>query len=250
MIKESKRALIYGFLSGGILGPKKRSEKIPGLLGQPYRALRRWRDYGKLMLQQIAALPDDQQTSFMGRLTGINDEHLGRPLNDDEIIEEITATLGGGIGSTAKALSYIIFELARPEGIVHQIRLRKEIQDAAAKADTWPEYNIASKLPFLRSCIREALRKWPTIPGMLPRRVVGKPVMIDSMVVPLGTVVGMQNIVHQRDLDIFPEPMEYMPDRWMVEDTSHLSEAFTPFSIGSRACIGQKYASRFIFNNS
>ena len=77
---------------------------------------------------------------------------------------------------------------------------------------------------------------------MLPRRVVGKQVMIDGVVVPLGTVVGMQNIVHQRDPDIFPEPMEFMPDRWMGEDTSHLNEAFTPFSIGSRACLGQKYA--------
>ena len=234
----------YSYLLGGLVGPDKAwSEKIPGFLGKPFRARKKWKNYAKQILQEDAACPPDKRTSFMSRLTGLKDDFLGRPLNDDEILEEAVSTMGAGIASTANALSYIIYELARPEGFAYQLRLRKEIQEAAAKVEDWPNYNIANKQPFMRACIREGLRKWPTIPGMLPRRVVGHAVTVDGMMVPVGTVVGMQNIVHHRDSHIFPDPMRFLPERWMAEDISDLNEAFTPFGIGPRACIGQKYVS-------
>ena len=239
-IKESRKGIIYGYLFRGLVGPDKGSHNIPGFLGEPFRAMKNWVQYGKELIREEMTLPPDQRTSFMSRLTGITDSYLGRPLNDVEILEETVATMGGGIGSTANALSYVIFELARPEGIGYQNRLRKEIREAAVKVSSWPDYNSASKLPFMRACIREGLRKWPTIPGMLPRRVVGRPVTIDGILVPVGTVVGMQNMVHQRDSHYFPEPMIFRPDRWLSEDTSTFVDAFTPFGIGPRACIGQK----------
>ena len=239
-IKESKKAVIYGFLSGGLLAPDKGSHRIPGFIGAPFRARRKWNEYAKDLLRQEMAASPDEQTSFMARLTGITDSYLGRPLNDAEILEEAVTTMGGGIASTANALSYIIFELSRPEGLAYQHRLCKELGDAAKDSTQWPDYNVASKLPFMRACIREGLRKWPTIPGMLPRRVVGSAVAIDGIIVPVGTVVGMQNIVHQRDPNVFPEPMRFDPERWMTHDNPAVMDAFTPFSNGPRACIGQK----------
>ena len=86
----------------------------------------------------------------------------------------------------------------------------------------------------------------PTIAGMLPRQVVGESVMIDGVVVPHGTVVGTTNMIHQRDADVFPEPKKFNPDRWLGTDVSKLNEAFTPFGIGPRACIGQKFVICFI----
>ena len=59
----------------------------------------------------------------------------------------------------------------------------------------------------------------------------------------------MSNFVHQRDPSTFTAPDTFRPERWLEADLHQLlkqTEAFTPFSIGPRNCIGQKYGF-FIF---
>ena len=239
-MKESKQASVYTFLFRGLIGTNKKSEYIPGFLGRPFRAMKHWNKYAQEILAEEAEKPEDEKTSLMALLAGAADEFLGRPLKDEEVLEETMGTMRGGTGTTAFALTYIFFELARPEGRAYQQRLRDELREAKASASSWPSYNVASKLPFTQACIKEAMRKWPTIPGMLPRQVVGEAVVIDGLVVPPGTVIGMMNMIHHRNAEVFPDPMNYDPDRWMGSDVSKQNEAFTPFSIGPRGCIGQK----------
>lgn len=41
-----------------------------------------------------------------------------------------------------------------------------------------------------------------------------------------------------RDSDIFPDPEEYKPERWMdPEARKRMEPYFTPFSTGARACL-------------
>lgn len=54
------------------------------------------------------------------------------------------------------------------------------------------------------------------------------------------TVVSMQCYTTHRDPDVFPEPEEYDPSRWLRKDrkVDEMNELFMPFSKGSRACLG------------
>lgn len=47
-----------------------------------------------------------------------------------------------------------------------------------------------------------------------------------------------------RDATLFPEPEQFRPERFDVEQTNEKYNAFTyiPFSAGPRNCIGQKFA--------
>lgn len=42
------------------------------------------------------------------------------------------------------------------------------------------------------------------------------------------------------DEDVFPEPSEFKPERWLRDNRTDLDRYLTPYSRGSRACIGIK----------
>ena len=55
------------------------------------------------------------------------------------------------------------------------------------------------------------------------------------------TIVGTQNYTIQRDEGAFPDAESFVPDRWLSEKNDEArKEAFIPFSVGSRSCIGIK----------
>jgi len=40
----------------------------------------------------------------------------------------------------------------------------------------------------------------------------------------------------------FPNPDNFDPSRWLQPDDQQLTYVFTPFSVGSRSCLGQHFA--------
>ncbi|EXL68065.1 hypothetical protein FOPG_15862 [Fusarium oxysporum f. sp. conglutinans race 2 54008] len=53
------------------------------------------------------------------------------------------------------------------------------------------------------------------------------------------TVVGIQNYTIHRWEAAFPDPESFIPDRWLDDkNIAQRKEAFVPFSVGSRKCIG------------
>jgi cytochrome P450 len=54
-----------------------------------------------------------------------------------------------------------------------------------------------------------------------------------------GTTVSVPLVSLHHNADVFPKPYEFIPERWLEEDTQNLRDFCTPFSIGPRACIGR-----------
>lgn len=54
------------------------------------------------------------------------------------------------------------------------------------------------------------------------------------------TNVATQNLTIHRDPQVFKDPDEFIPERWLDADTSQMKEALSPFSVGPRKCIGSK----------
>ncbi|RBR18067.1 hypothetical protein FVER53590_04314 [Fusarium verticillioides] len=99
------------------------------------------------------------------------------------------------------------------------------------------------KLPYLQAVINKTLRRYPTIVATLPR-TANNDTVIDGIPVPKGTIVGTLNFTMHRNEDAFPSPEDFIPERWLAADGKETRKAsWTPFSVGSRRCIGIKYVS-------
>lgn len=131
-----------------------------------------------------------------------------------------------------------MYAISLPENLDIQERLREAVGDLTADDVTTIRQN-----PYVNAVIKETFRLFPTIVSTLPRLLL-EPLQLDEYRLPAGTVVGMQNWLHHRDPVVFPNPDQFLPDRWLAPDaSSHAMESsLTPFSIGRRNCIGQNLA--------
>lgn len=55
------------------------------------------------------------------------------------------------------------------------------------------------------------------------------------------TVVSMSHTFVHRNPDIFPDPLTFIPDRWLGQGSSKLTNYMVAFSKGPRMCLGIKY---------
>ncbi|CAG7729872.1 unnamed protein product [Allacma fusca] len=98
------------------------------------------------------------------------------------------------------------------------------------------------KLKYLEMCIKEALRLYPIVP-FFTRAVLKDFKLDENSIIPKGAIVAFNAYSANRDPDNFPEPEEYRPERFSLENTLNRHPyAYIPFSAGSRNCIGQKFA--------
>ncbi|KAM5366832.1 hypothetical protein ACJZ2D_010284 [Fusarium nematophilum] len=91
-------------------------------------------------------------------------------------------------------------------------------------------------LPYLRSVLEEGIRIFPPVSLGLPRTSSGA--TVDAQFIPPGVVVSVPPWVTQRDSRYWKEPESFRQERWPENKGQTAKEAFQPFSLGPRACIG------------
>jgi hypothetical protein len=68
------------------------------------------------------------------------------------------------------------------------------------------------------------------------------PLVIDGHIIPPGTQFAVSTYAIHHNEEYFPDSFTFKPERWLAADTSIMQRAFTPFSIGTRACAGKAVA--------
>jgi hypothetical protein len=166
-------------------------------------------------------------------------------LDDLDIASECADHLLAGIDSTSDTLMFLIWCLSLPQNADIQQKLTKECR-------SMPDWRIskeavstkipADKLPYLNAVIKETLRLFAPLPASEPR---SSPVdtVVDGYSIPQGTVCSMAPYSLHRNEDVFPEPLKWKPERWLIDDKEKLVEMerwFWAFSSGARMCIGMQ----------
>ncbi|KAJ3541648.1 hypothetical protein NM208_g4516 [Fusarium decemcellulare] len=210
-------------------------EYLPGTLGGNFRKVRAWKEYSVDLIKKCRQ--NNVVTPFFRSvLYGEKDGYLGRPLTDSEVAEECMSGMFGGTGTTANTFVFLLWATLRhPEAVK---KLKEELASAVPNAGGVPDYQTCARLPYLQAVINETLRIYPTIVAMLPRIAV-RDSTVAGVPIPKGTIVGTQNYTIHRWETAFPDPERFMPDRWFDDTTTtERKEAFVPFSVGARKCIG------------
>lgn len=178
-------------------------------------------------------------------------EILGSDLPESEkspsrLWQDGQVTVIAGTLTTASALSYATYCFLTQPDVLRQ--LREELQRAIPDPRRLPPLATLEQLPYLRSCIKEALRLSNGVSSRLQRIDPDKPILFTdramkkgkAYVLPPGTPISMTGMLMHTDPTVFKAPEVFNPQRWL--DRPGLEKYLVPFARGSRQCIGMDLA--------
>ena len=179
---------------------------------------------------------DTKQTTIFHNLASSNIPEPERSIQ--RLVDEGITLLGAGTVTTADVLgttSYFI--LANP--IILQT-LQNELQNAIPDPSLPPSITTLERLPYLSAIIKEGLRLTNAISHRNARIAPDRALQYKGWIIPAGTVVNMTTYLLHVDPDVFPEPQEFQPQRWLAG--KELEKYLLPFGKGTRMCLGMNLA--------
>ncbi len=150
----------------------------------------------------------------------------GSPMSDEELRDELVTLLVAGHETTANALAWAVERLCR-----HPEKLERLTEEVRAGEDG-----------YLKAVIQETLRLRPVI-SIVNRRLT-EPMEIGGRLLPAGVaIVPSIHLVHRRP-DIYPQPNEFRPERFLEQEGGQAPGTYTwiPFGGGVRRCLGAAFA--------
>lgn len=126
-------------------------------------------------------------------------------------------------------------------------KLRSEIRSRFGSADDIRLGPALDSCQYLHAVINETIRISPSLPGILPREVLSGGLTVCGHQFPMGVDLSVPIYTLHHNADVYPCPHTHIPERWLEEETSkeavkRCHDALTPFSYGSRMCIGHRLA--------
>jgi len=155
-------------------------------------------------------------------------------VNSDLIFEESLTMLFAGHDTTKNTLSWLFYFLGKDAKIMQS--LQREI-DEQLKGEI-PSHENYQKLRGFKNAFMETLRMRPPAPAL--DRICGEEVIIDGKKILKDTYVYLYMYGALMDSKLWKNPAVFNPDRF--EGDQLYTRNFVPFSVGTRNCIGQKFA--------
>jgi cytochrome P450 len=158
------------------------------------------------------------------------------------LAEEAQIVVGGGVETTAFALSIAAFHIINTPHIY--ARLHADLVAAFPNRATLELYPLEN-MPYLKGCIMEAVRLSYGLSARNPR-TRRQPLQYKDHVIPAGTCVSMTIPDLSHDPAIFPDHESFVPERWLNNPLTTTGEPLERFMVsfgrGTRNCLGMNLA--------
>ncbi|KAK0118344.1 hypothetical protein ONS95_012634 [Cadophora gregata] len=209
-----------------------------------------------------AIMPSDKDPLGMGKILGITNNVVAKRFGPDKKVEkdmlgsfiahgltqdqaesETVLQILAGSDTTATAMRAIMLHLVMSPRVVEKLRaeidshtISSPITDAEAR-----------KMPYLQAVIKEGLRIFPPVVGLMSKEVPPGGDTIDGVFVPGGTKIGygMYGVFHNKAM-WGDDPAVYRPERWLDKDEEKLREMDSTldlvFGYGKWKCLGSVVA--------
>ncbi|MBD2250725.1 cytochrome P450 [Nostoc parmelioides] len=176
--------------------------------------------------------PDPSRTDILSLMMAARDEN-GEAMTDVELRDELMTLLVAGHETTASALTWALYWIHK----LPQVRekLLAELDNFGDNGDV----NEITRLPYLTAVCQETLRIYPIVMVTIPRITKTNLEIGGHQFAPGTMLVGCIYLMHRRP-DLYPQPQEFKPERFLEKQYS-LYE-YLPFGGSNRRCVGMAFA--------
>ena len=177
-------------------------------------------------------------------------------MGDRQLLSYLFMNINAGSDTIASTLKGIFYGLLMNPGsmrkLVDELEEAKKVGKLTVPTPTWQE---SQQLPYLAAVVKEGLRLNPALSLSLERVLPAEGMTLqpgsqdaqsEPLILPGGTVVGINPWIQHRDERIFGEkPEEWRPERWLTEkerETKSMEHNLLSFGAGKRSCLGKNVA--------
>ena len=179
------------------------------------------------------AAPDD----LLQMLLDVRYEDTGEPMSADRLVDESLILLVAGHETSANALTWLTYLLARHPAQAREI----QAESAAVLAGRAPAFADLARLPRALHAVQEAMRLYP--PAWMVDRVALADDEFQGLRIPAGTLFSLYFHGLHRDAKHWEAPGEFRPARFAAGQAHPVpAHAYVPFGGGPRLCIGMQFA--------
>ncbi|KAK6527435.1 hypothetical protein TWF694_004424 [Orbilia ellipsospora] len=148
-------------------------------------------------------------------------------LTFEELRHESTANLIAGSDTISTTATYAIWAILTHPTV--REKLERELEDLGEEI-TDAKLN---QLPYLKLVLKETLRLYGAGPGGMPRVVPPGGWRLGPFYFPGGTGVSSQGYTQHREIIVFEDPYEFIPERW-ANPTKEMEAHMMPWGGSSR----------------
>jgi sterol 14alpha-demethylase len=164
---------------------------------------------------------------------------------EDEIVGLLIALLFAGQHTSSVTSTWtVMFLIHKAKCLEAMMAEQQKVLSGDMKKPL--DFDLVGNMEYLQSSVKEALRMHP--PLILLMRMAMKDVSVttkegNTFVIPKGDIVVTSPAVSSRLEDVFKNPNEFEPERFMGERDEEKAKqfAFVGFGGGLHACMGQQF---------
>ena len=159
----------------------------------------------------------------------------GSKMPRKQLIDELLILFTAGYETTANALSFTLFFIAKNSDLQAQV-----FDEVSQINETSMQIEDLKKLSLTKSCINEAMRLYP--PVYIIDRVAKENVEIDDYKIKKDALVLLSMYGLHRHHDFWKQPEDFIGSRFKDFDNKDYTKYYYPFGGGPRICIGNAFA--------
>lgn len=162
---------------------------------------------------------------------------------ETRMMAEAESLVGAGTLTSAHMLALTsYFVLANPDIFT---RLLAELESAMPDPSSSPSQQVFESLPYLNAVMDEGFRMSYGSMHRLSRSHPKDTLQFRDWTIPPDTPVSFSNYLLHNNPEIFPQPREFRPQRWLdIEpiERQRLRSYLNNFGRGTRQCVGMRLA--------
>ncbi|XP_058210599.1 cytochrome P450 98A2-like [Rhododendron vialii] len=197
----------------------------------------RWDRFNRVIMEEHTATRHKSggtaQHHFLDTLLTLREKY---DLSEVTIIGLLWDMVIAGMHTTAISVEWAMAEVIKNPRV--QQKVQEELDRVVGYERVMTESDF-SNLPYLQCVTKEAMRLHPPTPLLLPHKAKSS-VKIDGYDIPKGSHVHVNVWAVARDPEVWKNPNEFRPERFLEEDVDMKGHDFRllPFGAGRRFCPG------------